>query len=148
MADDQSALVGTKESDSLTGTDGDDVIVGGKGDDTLEGGAGSDILLGGQGDDTFIYDLSAHLGTDEDVYHGGIGNDTVIIRMTAAEAANLALECNVGLLALTHYSPRYENGEDIITEARSVFQKSIIARDFMRIHLDTDGAFEIRELEE
>jgi hypothetical protein len=79
--------MGTPGDDSLSGTDGDDVIVGGKGDDTLEGGTGSDKLLGGQGDDTFIYDLSAHLGTDsEDAYHGGSGSDHVIIRLTQDEA--------------------------------------------------------------
>jgi ribonuclease Z len=68
--------------------------------------------------------------------------------MTAKEAATLALECNVGLLVLTHYSPRYEIGEDIIAEAQSVFQKSVLARDFMRISLETDGTFEIMHPEE
>jgi ribonuclease Z len=65
--------------------------------------------------------------------------------MTAIEAANLALECNVNLLALTHYSPRYEDGAEIIDEARSIHQNSILARDFMRIQLDTDGTYEIVE---
>jgi ribonuclease Z len=68
--------------------------------------------------------------------------------MTAIEAANLALECNVTLLALTHYSPRYGDGENIITEAQSIHQNSILARDFMRIQLDTDGTYEIVEPDE
>jgi ribonuclease Z len=68
--------------------------------------------------------------------------------MTAVEAANLALECNVDILVLTHYSPRYENGEDIIVEAKSIFQKSVLATDFMRINLDTDGTSEILKAEE
>jgi ribonuclease Z len=68
--------------------------------------------------------------------------------MTATEAAHLALECNVKLLALTHYSPRYEDGAEIITEAQNVFQKSVLARDFMRISLDIDGTYEILDTEE
>jgi ribonuclease Z len=68
--------------------------------------------------------------------------------MTAVEAATLALECNVKLLALTHYSPRYENGEEIITESQDIFQQSVLARDFMRINLDIDGAYEILEPKE
>jgi ribonuclease Z len=68
--------------------------------------------------------------------------------MTAKDAANLALECNVGVLVLTHYSPRYESGEDIIIEAQSIFQKSVLARDFMRINLETDGSYEVINPEE
>ena len=60
----------------------------------------------------------------------------------------LSAECKVELLVLTHYSPRYEDGEDIIAEAQSVFQKSVLARDFMRINLDTDGTYKILNPEE
>jgi ribonuclease Z len=68
--------------------------------------------------------------------------------MTAEQAANLALECNAKLLALTHYSPRYDRGEEIIAEARSIFPNSVLARDFMRINLETDGTYEITNPEE
>jgi ribonuclease Z len=68
--------------------------------------------------------------------------------MTAEDAAKLSSECNVELLVLTHYSPRYEDGADIITEAQSIFKKTVLARDFMRINLETDGTCEIINPEE
>ncbi|MHA3961895.1 MAG: ribonuclease Z [Candidatus Thorarchaeota archaeon SMTZ1-45] len=59
---------------------------------------------------------------------------------TAAAAANLAKESDVKLLVLTHYSPRYYDGEDVIGEAIPVFSNSVLACDFMRIHLSKDGS--------
>lgn len=59
---------------------------------------------------------------------------------TAAEAASLAKESDVKLLVLTHYSPRYYDGVDIIGEAISVFSNSVLARDNMRINLHKDGS--------
>jgi ribonuclease BN (tRNA processing enzyme) len=62
---------------------------------------------------------------------------------TAAAAAQLALEANVKLLALTHYSPRYEDGAVIINEALSINPNTILARDLMRIKIDKDGSHEV-----
>jgi len=58
---------------------------------------------------------------------------------TASDAARLALESNVSLLVLTHYSPRYFDGTEILKEASDVFENTVLARDLMRIHLDKDG---------
>lgn len=58
---------------------------------------------------------------------------------TALGSANLANESGVKLLVLTHYSPRYYDGDEIIEEARSVFSNSVLARDHMRIQLSRDG---------
>jgi len=44
------------------------------------------------------------------------------------------------LLVLTHYSPRYFEGEEVIGEARPVFPNSVLARDHMRIRLSKDGS--------
>ena len=58
---------------------------------------------------------------------------------TAADAALLAKKSNVKLLVLTHYSPRYYDGEDIISEASTIFSNSVLARDLMRINVNKDG---------
>ena len=48
---------------------------------------------------------------------------------TARQAAEIALEGDVGLLALTHLSSRY-GGREHRDEAREVFENSYVARDF------------------
>jgi ribonuclease Z len=48
---------------------------------------------------------------------------------TAAQAAQLAADAQVSLLALTHLSTRY-TGRQIREEARSVFERSVVPRDF------------------
>ncbi len=48
---------------------------------------------------------------------------------TARQAAELAAEAQVGLLALTHLSSRYAGGE-IRDEARAVFERTVVPRDF------------------
>jgi ribonuclease Z len=65
--------------------------------------------------------------------------------MTAADAAAIAKSAGVGLLVLTHFSPRYnqEEGLLIIEEAKAVFEQSVLARDMMRIKLDNDGTTQV-----
>jgi len=53
---------------------------------------------------------------------------------TARQAAELARAAEVKLLALTHVSPRYA-GPDIRDEARAVFERTIVPRDFDRIEI-------------
>jgi len=53
---------------------------------------------------------------------------------TARQAAELAAEAEVGMLALTHVSPRYGGGE-LREEARGVFENTVVPRDFDRIEL-------------
>ncbi|HEV7495505.1 ribonuclease Z [Baekduia sp.] len=48
---------------------------------------------------------------------------------TARQAAELAVEAGVGLLALTHVSTRYAGGE-IRDEARAIFPRTEVPRDF------------------
>jgi len=48
---------------------------------------------------------------------------------TARQAAELARDAEVGLLALTHLSSRYAGGE-IRDEARAVFERTVVPRDF------------------
>ena len=49
--------------------------------------------------------------------------------LTAAKAAQLAKDANVGTLILTHISRRYRE-RDVRAEARSIFPNTFIARDF------------------
>jgi ribonuclease Z len=53
---------------------------------------------------------------------------------TAAQAARLAADAGVALLALTHVSPRYAGGE-LRDEARTIFEHTIIPRDFDRVEI-------------
>lgn len=52
--------------------------------------------------------------------------------LTAAQAARLAREANVGQLYLTHLSRRYRD-QDILAEARTIFPQTLVARDFDRV---------------
>jgi ribonuclease Z len=53
---------------------------------------------------------------------------------TARQAAELATEAEVGMLALTHLSSRYAGGE-IRDEARAVFPRTVVPRDFDTIEV-------------
>jgi ribonuclease Z len=58
---------------------------------------------------------------------------------TAEAIAEVASEVGVGLLILTHYSPRYYDGEAILNEGRAHFPNTILARDLLTVTLDKDG---------
>jgi ribonuclease Z len=53
---------------------------------------------------------------------------------TARAAAEIAAEAEVGLLALTHLSPRHPAGA-LRAEARDIFDRTIVPRDFDRVDL-------------
>jgi ribonuclease Z len=53
---------------------------------------------------------------------------------TAGQAARLAAEAEVELLALTHVSPRYGGGE-LRDEARAIFERTIVPHDFDRVEI-------------
>jgi len=53
---------------------------------------------------------------------------------TSAEAARLAAEAQVAMLALTHLSTRYTGGQ-IRREATAVFENAVVPRDFDVIEL-------------
>jgi ribonuclease Z len=53
---------------------------------------------------------------------------------TAREAAELAAEAEVHMLALTHVSPRYL-GRELRDEARAVFERTVLPQDFDRVQI-------------
>ena len=54
--------------------------------------------------------------------------------LTAAEAAALARRAGVGQLILNHISRRY-SGQEILAEARSIFPRTVVARDLDRFRI-------------
>ncbi len=54
---------------------------------------------------------------------------------TAYDAAKTAAEANVDLLVLTHISARYKNSETLLNEAKRIFEKTVVAYDFLTIVL-------------
>ena len=53
--------------------------------------------------------------------------------MTVKQAALIASENNVQKLVITHISQRYKMSSEIIEEARTYFNNSVVAEDFMKI---------------
>ena len=74
-----------------------------------------------QGVDTLVIE-STYLEEEADMAHQ-------FAHLTARQAARLALDAGVQHLILTHISRRYRE-RDVITEARSVFPNTTVARDF------------------
>jgi len=55
--------------------------------------------------------------------------------LTAAQAARLAADSNVGQLVITHFSQRYPDVSILLDEARSIFPTTVAAHDLMRLPL-------------
>ncbi len=53
--------------------------------------------------------------------------------MTAVEAAQIASQSNVKKLILTHFSARYKDESALEKDARTVFDNTLAAKDFMKI---------------
>jgi ribonuclease Z len=49
--------------------------------------------------------------------------------LTAAQAARVAADSNADLLVLTHFSQRYQNIKDFLTEAKEIHENSVAVRD-------------------
>jgi ribonuclease Z len=95
--------------------------------------AGRRVVLSGDtapcdaiADAAYRADLLVHEATFTEEEHDR-ARDTA--HSTARQAAQLAEEAEVGLLALTHVSTRY-GGREIRDEAREIFPNTIVPRDF------------------
>ncbi|MBI4983521.1 ribonuclease Z [Candidatus Woesearchaeota archaeon] len=57
------------------------------------------------------------------------------MHLTVKNAALIASENNAKKLIITHISPRYKSTADIVTEARTYFDNTIVAEDFTKIKI-------------
>lgn len=78
----------------------------------------SDLLIH---EATFLEEMQNHA---ESVYH-----------TTTKQAAKVAKDAKVKQLVLTHISGRYKEATSLLSEAKKVFKKTKIAKDFMQIKL-------------
>ncbi len=62
----------------------------------------------------------------------------------ARDAAFIAKEANVEQLILTHLSNRYTDPSSLIKEAREVFDKTVYAKDFMKVIIGNKKPLEIK----
>jgi len=95
------ALRGSRIAGSINAGIGDDTVfggaygdtlIGGGGNDTLDGRAGDDALRGGEGDDRLVLRVGA---PGRDTLDGGAGIDTAVLRLTATEAADPAVQAAI-----------------------------------------------------
>jgi ribonuclease Z len=99
---------------------------------------GRKVVLAGDTAPAPMTVAAAH-GADLLVHEATFGDEEVerareTAHSTARQAAELAREAEVKLLALTHVSQRYA-GPDLRDEARSVFRNTIVPRDFDRVEI-------------
>jgi len=79
----------------------------------------------------------ADLLISEATYSSEIGEKAAEYRhLTSANAAEIAKKAKAKKLILTHLSQRYENDEQkILKEAKKIFAKTELARDFMKVEV-------------
>ncbi|MEM0239893.1 MAG: ribonuclease Z [Candidatus Nezhaarchaeales archaeon] len=77
-------------------------------------------------------DLLIHEATFDDALQEMAINE---LHTTAGQAATIAREAGVKKLVLTHISPRYEDPTILFTQAKRIFDNTVIAEDLMSIDL-------------
>jgi ribonuclease Z len=98
-----------------------------------EARAGRKLVFSGDTAPCETLEVAAH-GADVLVHESTFGADETeraakTVHSTAAQAATIARDAQVGLLAMTHLSSRYF-GREIEEEARAIFPASEVPRDF------------------
>ncbi len=78
-----------------------------------------------RGADVLIHDATAETSLEEKANRYG--------HSTGKQAALVAKDAGVGLLALTHFSPRYEDAGPILADATPVFPNTVLAQDFYQV---------------
>jgi len=85
--------------------------------------------------------VMASEGADLLIHECALANDMVewardTKHSTAAEAAEVARDADVGQLVLTHISSRYsEDTSQLLKEAKSIFERTIVAEDLMSLDI-------------
>jgi ribonuclease Z len=77
--------------------------------------------------DVLIHDATSDAALEEKANRYG--------HSSSRQAAEVAREAGVGLLVLTHLSPRYEDPATILGDARKVFDNVRVAEDFMEFEV-------------
>jgi ribonuclease Z len=77
-------------------------------------------------------DLLIHEATFDDTLQDRATSE---LHTTASQAASIALEANVKKLVLTHISPRYEDSSLLLSQAKKIFENTVVAEDFMSMEL-------------
>src|SRR5438128_826292 len=77
--------------------------------------------------DVLIHDATSDAALEEKANRHG--------HSSSRQAAQVAKESAVGLLVLTHLSPRYEDPTTILEDARKVFPSARVAEDFLEIEV-------------
>lgn len=83
------------------------------------------LVTHARGADVLIHDATADTALEEKANRYG--------HSTARQGAEVAREAGVGTLILTHVSPRYEDASVILADAKAVFDRAILAEDFLSI---------------
>ncbi len=77
--------------------------------------------------DVLIHDATSDAALEEKANRYG--------HSSSRQAAEIAAKANVGLLVLTHLSPRYEDPASILQDAKKVFDRVRVAEDFTEIEV-------------
>jgi ribonuclease Z len=77
--------------------------------------------------DVLIHDATSDAALEEKANRYG--------HSSSRQAAEVAKEAEVGLLVLTHLSPRYEDATTLLEDAKKVFENVRVAEDFMEIEV-------------
>jgi len=77
--------------------------------------------------DVLIHDATSDAALEEKANRYG--------HSSSRQAATIAKEAGVGVLVLTHVSPRYEDPGTILEDAKKVFGNVRVAEDFMEIEV-------------
>lgn len=80
-----------------------------------------------RGADVLIHDATSDAALEEKANRYG--------HSSSRQAAEVAKEAGVGLLVLTHLSPRYEEPTTILADAKNVFGNTRVAEDFMEVEV-------------
>lgn len=83
------------------------------------------LLTMARGADVLIHDATTDAALEEKANRYG--------HSSSRQAAEIAKEAGVGLLVLTHLSPRYEDPTSILEDAKRVFESVRVAEDFTEI---------------
>jgi ribonuclease Z len=77
--------------------------------------------------DVLIHDATSDAALEEKANRYG--------HSSSRQAAEVAREAGVGVLVLTHLSPRYEDPATILGDAKKVFEHVRVAEDFMELEV-------------